>query len=481
MSLVDHNGRPIAPNASPKKRGSVNNYYRGVEQNRYRSHLFYHTSDVGTTLNKSVRRRLLAYSRWLYVNSGMCRGAVGDLARYSVGNGLMPQSQSIESTAYEQYFHEWNKLADINGVFSFYQMQHLASLRLDVDGDLGFLFVKGNFPRLQIIESHNIELPRNEVTEHDGVIVNKAGRPVAYSIRDNDDFRRVSSNDFHLVFEPDRVNQLRGLTSLAHATDHIRDAMEICDYEKVGVKMSSAIGVAITSQSGSADDGMSLVESGYSAADTGNLPWDTFQAGMIPRLKIGESIQSFASNKPSPAFQGFLGYLLKDVALGLGVPYEFLVDPAGQGTANRFILEKAQRRFEERQYCIRKFCDRVWTWVIATGIKRGDLPPSDRFWSVRWQTPKKITVDFGRESKANLDALKYGNRTLSEDLGERGQDWMNVRDQIEKEANDLLFRAKRLSDEHGITLDTAVSLLSQRTPNPTFDDAQNQLNAQAAE
>ena len=143
---------------------------------------------------------------------------------------------------------------------------------------------------------------------------------------------------------------------MAHATDHIRDAMEICDYEKVGVKMSSAIGVAITSQSGSADDGMSLVESGYSAADTGNLPWDTFQAGMIPRLKIGESIQSFASNKPSPAFQGFLGYLLKDVALGLGVPYEFLVDPAGQGTANRFILEKAQRRFEERQYCIRKFC-----------------------------------------------------------------------------------------------------------------------------
>ncbi|MGA0395448.1 MAG: phage portal protein, partial [Rhodospirillales bacterium] len=237
-----------------------------------------------------------------------------------------------------------------------------------------------------------------------------------------------------------------------------------------GVKMASAIGIAIQSASGAADDGMSLVESGYSAADSGNLAWDTFQAGMIPRLKPGESIESFASNKPSPTFQGFLGWILKEVSIGLGLPYEFLVDPAGQGTASRFILEKAQRRFEERQYCIKKFCDRVWSWVIASAIKRGDLPPSENFWSVRWQTPKKITVDAGREAKANLDALKYGNRTLSEDLGERGQDWQNVRDQIEREADDLLSRAKRLSDQHGVSLDTAVSLISQRTPNPIFND-----------
>jgi len=215
---------------------------------------------------------------------------------------------------------------------------------------------------------------------------------------------------------------------------------------------------------------LSLVESGYSAAETGTVPWTSFQAGMIPRLAPGESLESFASNKPSPTFQGFLAWILKEVSIGLGLPYEFIVDPAGQGTASRFILEKAQRRFEERQYCIKKFCDRVWSWVIASAIKRGDLPPSENFYSVRWQTPKKITVDAGREAKSNLDALKYGNRTLSEDLGERGQDWQNVRDQIEREADDLLARAKRLSEQHGVSLDTAVSLISQRTPNPTFND-----------
>lgn len=470
MSLVDHNGRPISSEPATKKRGYVNNYYRGAEINRYRSALNWHTADVGTTLNKSVRRRLLGYARWMYVNSGVCRGAIGDLARYSVGNGLIPQSNSEHANQYELFFSQWAKVADVGGTFSFWQMQRLASQRMDVDGDLGFLFVKKDFPQLQIIESHNIEHDGFDVGDHDGVYASAAGRPTAYSVRDGENIRKISANDFHLVFEPDRVGQLRGVTSLAHATDHIRDVIELLDYEKVGVKMASAIGIAIQSASGSADDGMSLVESGYSAADTGNIPWDTFQAGMIPRLKPGESIESFASNKPSPTFQGFLGWILKEVSIGLGLPYEFLVDPAGQGTASRFILEKAQRRFEERQYCIKKFCDRVWSWVIASAIKRGDLPPSENFWSVRWQTPKKITVDAGREAKANLDALKYGNRTLSEDLGERGQDWQNVRDQIEREADDLLSRAKRLSDQHGVSLDTAVSLISQRTPNPTFND-----------
>ena len=297
MSLVDHNGRPISSEPAPKKRGYVNNYYRGAEINRYRSALNWHTADVGTTLNKSVRRRLLGYARWMYVNSGVCRGAIGDLARYSVGNGLIPQSNSEHANEYELFFSQWAKVADVGGTFSFWQMQRLASQRMDVDGDLGFLFVKKDFPQLQIIESHNIEHDGFDVSDHDGVYASAAGRPTAYSVRDGENIRKISANDFHLVFEPDRVGQLRGVTSLAHATDHIRDVIELLDYEKVGVKMASAIGIAIQSASGAADDGMSLVESGYSAADSGNLAWDTFQAGMIPRLKPGDCL---LYTSPSP-------------------------------------------------------------------------------------------------------------------------------------------------------------------------------------
>lgn len=469
--ILDHNGRPISRQIAPKKRGYIGNYYRGSESNRYRVPLPYNVTDSNVTLNKGVRRRLLGYARWMYANNGTVMGAINDMARYSVGAGLRPQSLAGDvSQEYEDYFNEWGKVADVAGVFNFYQMQRLASIRMDVDGDLGFLMINNGFPQLQLIESHTIESNDNTLFAHDGVRASKAGRPVAYSLKDGDKFRIVSANDFMLVYDPDRVQQLRGITALAHAADHVRDQMEILDYEKIGVKMSSAVGLAIKTESGVADDGEALIETGYAAANTGTVPYETFEPGMVKRLRIGESIESFGSNRPNPTFTGFIEHLTREVSLGLGLPYEFVVDPAKQGTASRFILEKAQRRFEERQQTISaKFCNRVWGWVIASGIKRGDLSPSDAWYKVRWQAPKKITVDYGRESKAHADAIKLGTRTLLEDAGERGQDWLDLRNQTEAETRDLLTRAKALSDEFSISIDSALNLLSQRQPNPTFD------------
>ena len=471
-NILDHRGNPITRQTQPKKRGYIGNYYRGAEAGRYRTALPYNVSDSNSTLNKGVRRRLMGYARWMYANNGMVQGAINDMARYSVGAGLRPQSLAGNvASEYEDYFKEWAKVADVAGVFNFWQMQKIASIRMDVDGDLGFLMVNNSFPQLQLRESHVIESEDKKILDHDGVTANKFGRPVAYSLRDGESFRSVSANDFILVYDPDRVMQLRGITALAHAADHVRDQIDILEYEKIGVKMASAIGIAIKSESGITDDGEALIETGYTAADTGNVPWETFQAGMVPRLRIGESIESFASNRPNATFTGFIEHLTREVSLGLGLPYEFVVDPAKQGTASRFILEKAQRRFEERQETLcAKFCNRVWGWVIASGVKRGDIPPSDSWYKVRWQAPKKITVDYGRESKAHADALKLGTRTLSEDAGERGQDWQELRNQTEAETIDLLDRAQRISEKYGIKIDAALNLLSQRQPNPTFDN-----------
>lgn len=477
MNLLDQHGRPIAP---AKKQASITSHYRGTETSRMRTWLPHSLSDSTSTLSRTVRRRLMGYARWLYANNGMVRGAVNDVSRYALGAGLKPQSQSTEARAYEQYFTEWSKIADVAGQFNFGQMQRLASIRMDVDGDIGFLLVgrQNAFPQLQLVESHNIASEKMEQGGHDGVSVSGVGRPVAFTLRDGDDYKRVAASNFILLHDPERVSQLRGVSALAHAIEHIRDATDILEFEKVGVKMNSAVGLVVTSGAGIADDGTSLIEDGYAASDTGTVPWDTFQAGMVPRLKTGESIESFASNKPSPAFAGFLEYLLRDVALGLGVPYEFAVEPAKQGTASRFILEKAARRFTERQDLLTsRFCNRIWGWVIARGIKRGDLPSSSDWWRVRWQAPKKITVDLGRESKANQDAIKLGLRTMSEDTGERGHDWQEVRNQVEMEATDLLERARRLSGEYNISMESALHLLSQRTPNPNFKSNETQTES----
>jgi len=189
---------------------------------------------------------------------------------------------------------------------------------------------------------------------------------------------------------------------------------------------------------------------------------------MVPRLKTGESIDSFASNRPNPTFQGFLEFLVRDVAVGLGVPVEFIWDTSKlSGATQRFVMAKASRAFEARQQLlISRLCDRVWRWVIAKGIKRGDLKDSPDWWRVSWQRPARITVDVGREASANINDIRMGTRTIAEDAGERGVDWLEMRDQTEREANDLIERAKRLAESHEISLEFAVGLLSSPSPNP---------------
>ena len=141
----------------------------------------------------------------------------------------------IRIAMYEQYFSEWSKVCDVAGQFTFSQMQRMASIRMDVDGDIGFLMVgrQDAFPQLQLIESHNIlsqDLKWSD-TGHDGVKVSASGRPTAYNIKDGDDYRSISANNFILVYDPDRVAQLRGVSALAHAIDHVRDATDILEFE----------------------------------------------------------------------------------------------------------------------------------------------------------------------------------------------------------------------------------------------------------
>jgi capsid protein len=190
---------------------------------------------------------------------------------------------------------------------------------------------------------------------------------------------------------------------------------------------------------------------------------------MMPRLQPGEEYSSFGSNRPSPTFQGFIELLLREIAVGLGLPFEFVWDLVkAKGSGSRFILAKAQRRFEERQrLLIDQFLTRVWRWVMAKAIKRKDLPAAQFWWLVRWQTPAKITVDAGREAQANRDDLRYGNRTLAMDASEQDLDWKDdIRAQREIETRDLLQRASRLMDEFKeLTLDKALFLLSADSPN----------------
>lgn len=468
-ALLDQFGRPLDTKAG------IQPFHQGTTRSRFRRPLTNQAVDSRVTQNKFTRSTLLAYARTLYANFGEVKGAIKAIARYSVGAGIKPQSMAGEvSSEYEAYFKEWAKVADYGGQFTFWGLQKLASLRMDIDGDIGFNMVTGanGWPMLQPIEGHRINGPHNDERIFDGVQISPStGRPVAYYIKQKEDFKRIPARDFILVSDPSRVNQYRGLTALDHAITDVWDTSDILEFEKVGVKMRSAIGMAIVTEGGTTDDGMDLIQSGYTATDTGDLPWQTFDAGMIPRLKPNESINEVGGNQPSPSFTGFLEMLLRKTAVGLSLPFEFVWNPsAAGGAAQRAVLTQAQRTFTERAELLdTTFNNRVWGWVIAKGIKRGDIPHSEDWWRVTWQHPKKITVDVGREAKEAREDIKLGLKTFAEDAAERGLDWQEIVRQRYTENLELITLSKQLSSQTGISEDLALSLMSQRSANPPVE------------
>ncbi len=121
--------------------------------------------------------------------------------------------------------------------------------------------------------------------------------------------------------------------------------------------------------------------------------------------------------------------------MGLGLPVEFVYDPASVGGAGmRFVVAKAQRRFEQRQrLLIDRFCNRAWRYFIGRAIANGDLPAVEDYPKVTWQTPKSLTVDAGRDALQERENYKAGLSSLQHYFGEMGLDWEEQVRQIAKE------------------------------------------------
>jgi capsid protein len=130
------------------------------------------------------------------------------------------------------------------------------------------------------------------------------------------------------------------------------------------------------------------------------------------------------------------------------------------------VLVRAQRTFEQRQaLLIDRLCSRVWAHVITIGMQRGTIPQNNDWWKVEWQRPAAASVDYGREAAANLNDVRAGLRTYSEDYAERGLEWKDALRQRAIEAKHL----DDLATEFGISPDKIATF----SPNPPVAPAAN--------
>jgi len=435
-------------------------FYEGANQSRNRTFMPVVLKDSHETLTPWARKSILSHSRWLCANFGIARGALKDMARYSIGSGIWPQCQTADAEwnqAAEDYWINWAKVADFQEKFTFTQMLMLISLSIDRDGDIGCILTEapGGFPKIQLVEGHRIGDAPNVLVgkgeTQDGVILDQFGRVTSYRvIQDDETTRDIPARSMILLYDPDRTDQTRGISALAHAINNLRDVKDILAFEKAGVKTNSATAMVITNKSGEADSNDWDTTLNTDTPTTG-LMLEEIQGGRIQRLATGETLESHGSNRPNPTFTGFLEFIIRDVATGTGLPYEFIWNAEKlSGPAQRFIMQKANRRFQERQQLlVDRFLNRAWGYVISKAIKNGSLAKNNDWWRLRWQTPAQITVDVGREAREDRSDVEAGLRTAATHYGEQGTDWQEA---YRQRVAEIAF-LKREAEAQGLTLD----------------------------
>jgi len=439
-------------------------------------------ADAKRTMTTFDRQELTRKMRWLSVNSGLIRQLISDNVLYSIADGIRHQPASgdheWDKIAYE-YFLNWaNKPCEISGRYNFWECQQIACRKVDVDGEIFVLktYSSSGSPLIQMIESHRVGTSANASGVPDGmwdgIMFNKFGAVVGYNVIKSDGTTRlIPSNSICHVYQPEQVSGARAYSPLQHSINNLIDILEILSMEKLAVKTASDITRTISRENPQFDGSTADFEAfGMRPQDYPNQVYDnpetvgSFIGGKILSLAPGEKLESFQSQRPNDSFNGFIEHLNRDSASGF-LPFEFSSDPTkAGGAAVRLVVSKAERCFGARQHMfMTRFLTPVYNYIIGSAIANGDIPaPKTDDWNrVNWVTPRRVTVDAGRESSANQRDIEMGLKTLSDHFAELG---MNPVEEVRRRAADA-----RLLIDTAKEFNVPVSMLYKPTNTPSAD------------
>jgi capsid protein len=445
--------------------------------------------DQRRDLSPRDRVEMMRRTRWGDRNSSMVRQILGDLTQYAIGpDGIRAQSHCKNAKLYEQYFYDWSKKCDITNRFSFAQAQSILLRSAARDGDSFAIKVRNasGSPKLQLVEAHRVGNPVPPEKDipgcHDGMIFGSYGELTGFVVYRSDGTSRiVPANSMMQIVDMEYASGARGNTIFVSSWNSLQDEMEIIALEKIGVKASSDVSLVLNKKEGVIDENMAF-ELGAMPPSNGLGNMATQMGGKIVALDVGESLTSLQSNRPSPTFSGFLRSLHQDVSRGI-LPYSFIVDPSSNtGPGLRLDIAKADRTFQKWQtLIIEQLCIPSWGYVIGDAIANGDLPDDPEWNRVSWTTPKRVTVDAGRDSASERADYELGLLSATELYGSRGLDY---RSEMAKRAEDMAYIVN-LAKKTGIPIEMLYKptniqpgTFATVAPNPYIDSSTDNSSAE---
>lgn len=396
-------------------------------------------------------------------NSRFCRAQLGIIkalfehtTRYAVGNGLAPTSLCEDAEwrpRADAYFHSLSssKRFDIRGDCDFPQMQKMVLPDVMCDGDAGAIPVRDKQanPRLQFFPTEAIGdcFGSSEFDGmgfwNEGIMRSEVGERIAYRIlTDHQPGSRVAlraytdypAESFFHIGKVDRINGNRPLPWLYHGDQAAINILDLNQLEMAATRLNSYFAAAIKTRGGDMPDvfkGMSAAELGLDDEEAGTSTAnpdapnpdlvaraekrivDLFgQAAIIP-LEDGQEFQFFKDGRNTSTVTDFINYLIADISVGFGVPWQFIWSVTGMaGPFARLLLQQADWFFTDvANMLVSDFCQPVWEGAIEDAMLRRLLPPpkpGTNWRAVQWQGPGSMSIDRGRDGRLYLEMVKNG-------------------------------------------------------------------------
>lgn len=363
---------------------------------------------------------------------------------------VLTQQQTPDAalnTEIERRFYRWADAACADGS-SLTDAMHLVESHLLIDGEVLVRDVidktmPGNPYRIQVLETDYLD--KTKGLNGGGIDYTQAGKPKTFWVYDSHPgdggspkSSPVSADDIVLLADTKRSSQKRGISPLAPSVFKLWGVDDLEDAELVSSRSSCAFGIAIYS------DFPESVEIDTDRQE--NDPDERIRSGGVLRLKNGERVESFKSERPNSNFEAFIRGRERKAAGATGISYETATGDYSQVNYSSARMGKIVEwaNIRRRQYRIRRLLNMIYRKWLNKEITASGLPikglnvaaynkDPQPFEACSWQLAGNEGIDIQKEINAFETEVAMGVNSRTRWCAERGRDHKEIAKELAEE------------------------------------------------
>ncbi len=395
-----------------------------------------------------------------------------------VQDGFSLDPQTGDKPLNDELYALWQEWAndpescDIAGEHTWHDFEQHASRSQKLDGDCVLLGIDEG--SLQFIEAHGVQTTTRQDNTFLGVQRGEFGRHEAYwiledpkiplghkeqsvavDVRNSDGFRQA----FH-VYNPKRMSQTRGVTSLAPVFS-LAGMFEDIQFAKLVQQQVVSCFAVFREQAQLTGGELPRMNSSYGSptvevSQSGTRYIENITPGMEIIGAPGEKLSGFSPNVPNAEYFTHVKLMLQMIGVNLGLPLCLVLMDGSETNFSgwRGAVDEARKGWRSNQTnLVNRLHKPVYRWKVAEWISTVPSIGSaydrlgDAIFAHTWNAPRWQYIDPVGDAKGDQLRLQNGLISPRRLHAERGAEWEEVADEIVADMAYAIAAAKKTADK----------------------------------